>query len=362
MPGTWLLAFARLVFSDAVLTMVIEPTIADMRIEWSDPGSDIVAKLRARFLGYLAFWSVVAISPVAFSRRSGEDASLQIQRSNEMTVASPIRLVLILLIVGLGAGYLYGRAQPVLYRSSATIQVMPPRVPESVMKPSRPTLGERLLTTEAAILSRTRLERVIKEFNLYPEEQKTGIMEDIVARMRREIRTAPLKGDVFQVQYTGSNPITVMKVTERLASLFLEESLKDGQRLASGTLSFLEERIQETAGRLTAVNAELERAGHGASAMPKRLELEVIQNIYKNLLTQREGVLGTQSLQRRQIGEQFVLLDPAQVPQQPIGPPPTMFTLGGGAAGLTVAALLFLGQFVARILRDRKARLSAAAV
>jgi hypothetical protein len=43
-------------------------------------------------------------------------------------------------------------------------------------------------------------------------------MEDIVAQMRRDISTAPLKGDVFQVQYTGVNPVIVMKVTERLAS------------------------------------------------------------------------------------------------------------------------------------------------
>ena len=212
-----------------------------------------------------------------------------------MTAASPIRLVLILTVLGLGAGYLYGRAQPVLYRSSAIIQVVPPRVPDTVMKASTPTLTERLLATEAMILSRSRLERLVKEFNLYPEQQKTEIMEDIVARMRRDIRTAPLKGDVFQVQYTGQDPVTVMKVTERLASLFLEESLKDGVRRGEGTLSFLEARIQETAIRLVAVNAELERAGPGSSAMPKRLELEVIQNIYKNLLMQREEGLGAQS-------------------------------------------------------------------
>ena len=178
-------------------------------------------------------------------------------------------------------------------------------------------------------------------------------MEDIVARMRRDIRTAPLKGDVFQVQYTGENPVTVMKVTERLASLFLEESLKDGQRRAEGTVSFLEARIKETAERLVAVNAEIERAGPNASSLPKRLELEVIQNIYKNLLMQREEGLGAQSLQRRQIGEQFVLLDPARVAQRPIGPPPYVYTLGGGAAGLGVAVLILLVSFTRRYIGRR---------
>ena len=168
-----------------------------------------------------------------------------------MSAASSIRLMLILSVVGLGAGYLYGRAQPVLYRSSAIIQVVPPRVPDTIMKASTPmSLTDRLRATEATILSRTRLEHLVKEFNLYPEEQKTEIMEDIMARMRRDISTAPLKGDVFQVQYTGRNPVTVMKVTERLASLFLEESLKDGTRRAEGTRSFLEAEVEETARRL----------------------------------------------------------------------------------------------------------------
>jgi uncharacterized protein involved in exopolysaccharide biosynthesis len=262
--------------------------------------------------------------------------------------------MLILSVLGLGAGYLYGRAQPVLYRSVAVIQVVQPRVPEAFMKASTPiSLSDRLRATEATILSRTRLEHIVREFKLYPEEQKTEVMEDIVARMRRDIATAPLKGDVFQVQYTGRDPVTVMKVTERLASLFLEESLKNGQRRAEGNSSFIEAETEEAARRMVEVNAELEKAGHSAWAMPKRLELEVIQNRYKNLVTQREEMISMVNMQRRQIGEQFVLLDPAQVPKLPIGSPPYIFTLGGGAAGLGIAVLILLGSFLRRFSGGR---------
>ena len=135
----------------------------------------------------------------------------------------------------------FARLLPDEYKSQATIQVVTPRVPDAILKEStRASLNDRLSATAASILSRTRLEHLVKEFNLYPEQQKTEVMEDIVARMRRDIRTAPVKGDVFQVQYTGRHPVTVMKVTERLAALFVEESLKDGQRRAEGTSSFVE--------------------------------------------------------------------------------------------------------------------------
>jgi len=33
-------------------------------------------------------------------------------------------------------------------------------------------------------MSRTVLERIIRNFNLYPDERRTGLMEDVVTRMR----------------------------------------------------------------------------------------------------------------------------------------------------------------------------------
>ena len=152
------------------------------------------------------------------------------------------------------------RLLPDQYRAQAVIQVVPPRVPDTIMKASTTaSLTDRLRATEATILSRTRLENLVKEFNLYPEQQKTHIMEDIVVAHARDIRTAPLKGDVFQVQYTGRNPVTVMKVTERLASLFLEESLKDGTRRAEGTSSFVEAEVEEKHRQLLEIEERLTR-------------------------------------------------------------------------------------------------------
>ena len=37
------------------------------------------------------------------------------------------------------------------------------------------------------ILSRTRLERMIQEFNLYPEERRHATMEDVVENMRKNV-------------------------------------------------------------------------------------------------------------------------------------------------------------------------------
>lgn len=71
LPGSWLLAVARLLFDDAVITSVVKPTIADLRQEFLEAGSDQRKLLRARWRGYVAFWSLVVMAPVAFRNWPG---------------------------------------------------------------------------------------------------------------------------------------------------------------------------------------------------------------------------------------------------------------------------------------------------
>ena len=59
---------------------------------------------------------------------------------------------------------------PKVYKATTLILVQPQRVPEAYVRPTiTETVSARLNTISQEILSRTRLEKVIQEFNLYPE-------------------------------------------------------------------------------------------------------------------------------------------------------------------------------------------------
>jgi uncharacterized protein involved in exopolysaccharide biosynthesis len=182
----------------------------------------------------------------------------------------------------------------------------------------------------------------------------------IVERMRRNIRlqvaTSSPSRSQFEISYTGTHPETVQKVTEKLAAYFIDESLKTSARRVEGTLAFLEMRIQETGHRVAAVATDVQRLGNTAAAIPKRLELEVVQNTYKNLLMTREEFLGMVDMERRQIGEQFILLDAAKRPERPIGPPRATLTLLGGGAGIAAAVLVLLLDAGRRFFLHRRRR------
>ena len=65
-PGTLLLALARLLFEDSVLSRAVHPTIADLQDEVRQAGTDRRRRLLARWRGYTAFWILVLSSPIAF--------------------------------------------------------------------------------------------------------------------------------------------------------------------------------------------------------------------------------------------------------------------------------------------------------
>ena len=163
-------------------------------------------------------------------------------------------------IVIASAGILWAYQLPNRYRSETLILVVPQRVPESYVKSTvTARIEDRLQTISQQILSRTRLEQVISDFNLYPAERKHQAMEDVVERMRTvDIGVDIVKGDAFRVSYESSEPRVAMRVTERLAGLFIDESLRDREVLAEGTSQFLIAQLDEARRNLVLNEKKLE--------------------------------------------------------------------------------------------------------
>jgi polysaccharide chain length determinant protein (PEP-CTERM system associated) len=156
---------------------------------------------------------------------------------------------------------------PNRYMSSTTILVVPQRVPETLVRPTVTTsVTERLQTIAQQIMSRTRLERIIEEFNLYREERQTMIMEDIIEMMRRrDIKVDPVRSrgrnadaTHFTVRFEASTPRTAMQVTDRLSSMFVQENLQDREILADSTNQFLQSQLEDSRRRLLEHEAKLQ--------------------------------------------------------------------------------------------------------
>jgi polysaccharide chain length determinant protein (PEP-CTERM system associated) len=255
------------------------------------------------------------------------------------------------------------RYVPDQYMAETVIQVVPQRVPEDYVRPTVTIrIEDRLRTINQQILSRTRLERVILDLNLYTEERKTRIMEDVVDMMRDDIDIEiPREGSTFRIRYTGPDPRAVGRVTERLASLFIEDNLRDREVLADGTNQFLAAQLEDARNRLIEHERRLEayRRQHFGQ-LPSQLQtnLQAIQNTQLQIQTLVQSL--NQDRDRRHMLERL-LADSAAVELMPSGPVAAQPGSAGDASdpsGLTAAPAAQQLEAARSLLRAMRLRLT----
>jgi polysaccharide chain length determinant protein (PEP-CTERM system associated) len=188
-------------------------------------------------------------------------------------------LIVLPFVVCSAGTYVVAKRLPDQFKSETTILVVPQRVPESYVRSTvSGRIEDRVQSLQQQILSRSRLERIILDFNLYRPALQTQPMESVIEGMRSAIKVDIVRGgEAFTVVYTASDPRTVQAVTERLASLFIEENVRDRAQLAIGTSDFLQTQLDDARKRLIEQEKRLERyriqyAGQLPSQAPANLQ------------------------------------------------------------------------------------------
>ncbi len=198
------------------------------------------------------------------------------------------------------AGLIYCLTTPQVYQASTTITVDRPKVPEAFVR-STVTAGldERIQSIAEEITSRTNLERVMAQLDLYPEERKQLPMQLVVERMRQSIRIEPPKKATaaFTITYESTSPTLVAPVVDTLASMFMEEHLKLREERAKGTSEFLADELKQLEVQLRDREAVLSRY-KGAHTGEIPTQSSAILTVLGHLQQQLEGV--QESLRRAQ--------------------------------------------------------------
>lgn len=232
------------------------------------------------------------------------------------------RLLFASILLGLLGGCLYAVWLPNRYQSETLILVVPQRVPEAYVKSTVTTpIEDRLRSLTQQIMSRTRLERIIEDFNLYPSERGNMPMEDIVELMRTRITVSASRGESFVLAFTSDDPQIAMKVTQRLATLFIDENLQDRTMLAEGTNQFLQSQLEEARARLVEHEKKLESFRRRyAGQLPEQMQsnLQVMQSAQLQVTQIQESMNRDRDrklILERQIAELQSM--PARPPERP---------------------------------------------
>ena len=231
---------------------------------------------------------------------------------------------LLAILIGLG----YYLKLPKVYRASTLILVQPQKVPqEYVREIVSVDIEDRLRTITQQVTSRTNLEKIIAELNLYGKQGGPIFMEDKVEGLRKRI-TVDVSGggrrgaNAFQISFIGLYPKQVADVTNALTSYFIAENLKLREDQATGTAEFLTEELETIRQRLMEKEAELKRYRESfMGGLPEQLDtnLRILERLQDQLVTNQENL---REAQNRRLLVQQQLADARQT-RESITPPPT---------------------------------------
>jgi polysaccharide biosynthesis transport protein len=180
---------------------------------------------------------------------------------------------------------------PKKYMSSALVLVESEKVPESfIPKVATTDATQRLDAVRPEILSRTRLERVLQETRPYEGLSRAQAVE----KMRSSIVINLSGNDGFTISFYHHDPHKAQEVTDRLARLFIEETIKSREQQVEGAVDFLVTQVQDARKELEGKDAAVRvyKEEH-MGRLPSQLETNVatMQMLQREMQTVEESLM-----------------------------------------------------------------------
>jgi polysaccharide chain length determinant protein (PEP-CTERM system associated) len=161
------------------------------------------------------------------------------------------------------------------------------------------------------ILSRSRLEPIIRQFGLFSGDINSASMDDLVARLQKAIDVTPVQPMAetgprdlpgFTVSVTLDNPRTAQAVCTAITSMFIERSISVQTQHAEQTTQFLNQQLADAKTNLDAQDAKLAAfQGRYMGSLPDDAQTNF--HILTDLTAQLDGT--NQALDRAQQDRSF---------------------------------------------------------
>lgn len=166
-------------------------------------------------------------------------------------------LVCVALLTSLGAARHFLSKH--LYESSTVILLQSQKISEDYVKATFHEKPEHYINTlSQQVLSRSRLEKVIAEMDLYPDRRSKSTMDEVVEHMRGNIRIDVYE-ESFRLTYYGEDPKAAQAVCSRLADVFISENVNTRTKNAEENMLFMRQQAKEKRENLDRIEEEIRK-------------------------------------------------------------------------------------------------------
>lgn len=227
----------------------------------------------------------------------------QLKITPEMVIDIVLRrrwFIMVPFSIALIIGIYYAIVLPRVYEATTMILVEGQRVPQNyVQSVVTEDTAQRITTISQQILSRTNLEKIIKDFKLFSDPKFNRMyIEDQVENLRKRIsvdviRDARRTTEAFTISFKGRDPEKVMQVANGLASYFIDENLKDRESQAVGTSTFLESELETMRSKLEQLEEKIkEYRRTNMGELPEQLDsnLRILERMQEDLTSRQQSL------------------------------------------------------------------------
>lgn len=161
---------------------------------------------------------------------------------------------------------------PPVYRSTATILIKEQEIPQEFVRSTVTSFAdERIQVISQQVMTRSTLLDLVDRHGLYGTARQRETSEEILDRMRRDIKLTPISAEVtdrrtgspvkstiaFSLSYDSVSAAAAQKIANELTTLYLNENVKTRQQKAAETTSFLDEELARVSEHISEVEQKL---------------------------------------------------------------------------------------------------------
>lgn len=200
-----------------------------------------------------------------------------------------LMLLTVLLVTGIGAIVAY--KLPSIYKSTATILIEQQEIPRDLVRSTITSFADqRIQMISQRVMNSENLTAIMNKFNLFTKERQTATSAALLEKMRADINLEIKNANVvdpqsgrptqvsiaFSLTFKSDSPKMAQQVAGELATLYLNENLKNRNQAVAETTDFLALEAEKLKAHIAELEAALAsfREEH-ASSLPEVQQLNM---------------------------------------------------------------------------------------
>jgi len=199
--------------------------------------------------------------------------------------------ILSVVLVVFSASVIAALIWPPVYRSSATILIEEQEIPAELIQSTITSYAtQRIQTISQRVMTRANLMEIIDKYDLYHRKRKFETTEEILERMRDDVKVDMINANVidprsgqprpatiaFTLSFDGEGAGVTQKVASELTSLYLNENLRSRTEKTSETYSFLSAEADKLKAHITELEKQLaDFKGKNVGRLPEQTNLNI---------------------------------------------------------------------------------------